>query len=209
MPAQIKTDLRDVQKKFGLLRGTLAGLRQGVAEGLFHITRESFQKQASPEGAPWTPLSPRYSALKARLFPGKPILQARGALLRSLYRQVSGRQIIVGSNLPHAAAHNWGFLGSESVKAHTRRVKGRDVFETTSELVEVFGTDEFGDETSDVRRRKRRRKIASGLGQVKAHQRKMRIPARPFLPKPETAEREAARLADEILQDAIRKHGAG
>ncbi len=41
--------------------------------------------QFESEGEPsWAPLSPRYAARKARRFPGKPILQATGAMMESL-----------------------------------------------------------------------------------------------------------------------------
>jgi len=189
MPVQIKADFSDVRKKLGILQENLrAALLQGIAEGVFAITRQSFERQASPEGARWAALSGRYAIWKARRFPGRNILQARGALIRSLFRSVEENQVVVGANLPYAAAHQYGFSGTVNVGSFVRQVKSRDV------------RGKLG---------RKRPVVAEGIGAVRAHSRSANLPARPFLPAPETAEREAAQLADEILEDAIRKAGAG
>ena len=49
------------------------------------ILYSEIEHQFSSEGEPaWAPLSPRYAARKARRYPGKPILQATGAMMDSL-----------------------------------------------------------------------------------------------------------------------------
>jgi len=173
MSVRITTDLSDVQRKLGILPEHLqAALLEGIAEGLFAMTRGSFEQQQSPEGQRWAPVSPRYSIVKARMFPGRNILYARGGLFRSLYREVQGNRAVVGSNLPYASAHQLGLTGVVRVAAHRRRVSGKD-------------------------------------RQVRAHSRQANLPARPFLPKPETAEQEAKRLGEEIIQAAIDKVDGG
>lgn len=157
MTLRIKVDLRDVAAKLGLLRANLKlALLQGIAEGIFQMARRSFDQQASPEGAPWVPLSPRYAGLKARLFPRKPILQAHGILLRSLFRGVEGDQAIIGSSLPYAAIHQFG--GAAGRRGPFKKKGGK----------------------------------------------RAQIPARPFMPQLATAEAEAVRLAEEILEQAVR-----
>ena len=143
MGMRIKVDISDLSKKLGVTQQTLhRGLVEGIAEGLFEVSRRSFQEQRSPEGVPWAPLSPGYSQVKARLFPGRPILQRTRWLFRSLFREAQGNLAIVGSNVAYAPFPQVG----------------------TSKM-----------------------------------------PARPYLPSPETAEREAQRLGEEIVEDAIRR----
>jgi len=188
MAVKISVDFEDVRSKLGILQENLKlALLAGIGEGIFAMARQSFETQASPEGERWAALSGRYAVWKARRFPGRNILQARGALIRSLFRSAEEDRVIVGANLPYAAAHQYGFAGTVSVGSSVRRVKSRDV---RGKVV------------------RKRPVIAQGIGIVRAHSRQMNLPARPFLPRPETAEREAQRLAEEILQDAIRQAGA-
>jgi phage virion morphogenesis protein len=147
-------DIREAQRVLGALEETVAaGLREGIADGIFAMTRDSFERQASPEGAAWAPLSPKYLLRKQKRWPGRNILQFSGAMLRTLIREVQGNLVIVGSNLPYAPVHQFG----------SKKKSGR------------------------------------GSG----------IPARPWLPSEETAAREAQRLGEEILEDAIRQAGGG
>ncbi len=118
MPTRAIADFDDARRKLGLLRGTLRGaLAQGIAEGLFQETRESFEEQRSPEGQAWAPLSLRYGMLKAKLFPGRPILQARRTLLRSLFREAQGTRAIVGSNQVYSGIHQYGGMAGRGRKA--------------------------------------------------------------------------------------------
>lgn len=48
--------------------------------------REQFDTQGGFAGKEWAPLSPDYAARKAVMFPGKPILQATGALKQAASR---------------------------------------------------------------------------------------------------------------------------
>jgi hypothetical protein len=42
-----------------------------------------FETEGAFAGAPWAALNPRYAAIKATMFPGKPILQAAGGIRRA------------------------------------------------------------------------------------------------------------------------------
>jgi len=115
MPAQVKVDISDAIKKLGGLQQNLKkALLVGVAHEIFLMSRASFDRQASPEGAAWAPLSPRYAGTKARLFPGKGILQRRGGLLRSLFETVEGNTATIGATMPYAAIHQFGGVAGRS-----------------------------------------------------------------------------------------------
>jgi hypothetical protein len=45
--------------------------------------RQQFQSEGGFGGSKWAPLSPLYAQFKARVYPGKPILQATGAMRRA------------------------------------------------------------------------------------------------------------------------------
>lgn len=57
-----------------------------------------WKRQVNPTtGAPWSQLSPRYSAWKNNRFPGEPILRATGTMLDASYIFTKGDQFLVRS----------------------------------------------------------------------------------------------------------------
>lgn len=88
---------------------------------------------------------------------GRAILIKTGRLKRGVKRfKADWDSIIVGNDVPYAGIHNDGFKGTESVRAFTRKLKARNVS-------------------------RGKKKIASGVGFVKAHTRKMNMPRRRFI----------------------------
>lgn len=87
------------------------------------------------------------------------------------------KAFISTGNLAHATIHQHGFSGSESVGAYTRKVKSRDI-------------------------RKGRKIIARGIGQVKAHSRQMKMPARPYIGFPPDAQ---ARVVQDIEEELAKR----
>lgn len=85
------------------------------------------------------------------LLAGGKTLVDRGHLRGSITHNADGSSVEVGSNLVYAAVHQAGFDGPVVVKAHSRAFKM------------VFGHP------------------YSGVAEVRSHQRKMNMPARPFL----------------------------
>lgn len=77
-------------------------------------------------------------------------------LLKSITYTYDHASIEIGTNVKYAGVHQFGFSGSVSVRSHTRKVKSRDV-------------------------REKKKIIATGIGFVRSHTRRMNIPARPFL----------------------------
>lgn len=150
MSVRISANLEEVQAKFGILASTLkkailTGLAAG--SGIVLMVRHAFEQQKSPEGATWPPLTKKYATLKARLFPGRPILYRRGALRATIFGEVQGDTAVIGSPMLYSLIHQFGGRAGRGHKAN--------------------------------------------------------IPARPFLPTPATAEKEALILANEIVQDSI------
>lgn len=87
-----------------------------------------------------------------------------GTLRRSINRKVElrGSNVVgtVGTNVEYAAAHEYGFDGEVTVRAHVRRVASRT-------LTELRGT--------------RRRMSVQGVAFVKEHTMHMHVPERSFL----------------------------
>lgn len=109
-----------------------------------------------------------------------------GDLRRSITRgadgnvyRLSGNKLVMGTNLPYAAAHEYGFHETVQISAHTREVKA--VFGRASGVVRQF---------------------------VSAHSRKMNLRERPFL-RPAVkdslpgARSIIQRLANEALREAV------
>lgn len=86
---------------------------------------------------------------------GKTLIKS-GRLMASISRKAYRDRAEVGTNAVYAAIHQFGFEGTVGVRAHRRKVRSRDV-------------------------REGKRIKARGVGFVRAHERDMKVPARPFL----------------------------
>lgn len=102
----------------------------------------------------------------------------------------------VFNNVPYMAAHNSGYSGTVYVRAHVRRIMGK----------EKVGTGRFS-----IKTRKERMKtvsVVTGSSFVKGHTRKMDLPKRKFMPESMTdspvltkaLERELAKGLNQIFQ---------
>ncbi len=140
---------------------------QGIAE---RFADDNFQGQAWQGTSPWRKLK---NGAKDNSFGRKSqgILIGTGRLRRSVRTVKTGRWAFTfASDAPYAQAHNEGFTGNVSVRAHKREQKG---------IVSVASI-----------KTKKSRNIETGIGtiDVQAHTRKMNLPARQFMP---TARRES------------------
>lgn len=89
------------------LAAKLADLHDPLAEMgemLVASTHARFGQGVTPEGAPWAPLAPSVVAQKK----GPGILRESFHLQGSIRYQVSGDELRVGTDLPYAAAHQFG-----------------------------------------------------------------------------------------------------
>jgi len=105
----------------------------------------------------------------------------------------------MGSNIPYAPFHEFGFKGEQRVKAHTRIVR-----QVNSKGADIDPRRVFRDDKGnfigfrDTRGRANQRKVAhSFTQQVKAHRRRINYTGRPFL-------RPALELTKESIGLAVR-----
>jgi phage gpG-like protein len=99
---------------------------------------------------------------------GTPLVKT-GALRSANYYTTQQGQVTIKNNMPYAKAHNEGFKGTISIKAHSRNTYGK---------IKV-GTGKFNKNGSE-----RTKTLTQKTGQngVKAHTRKVDIPQRQFMP---------------------------
>lgn len=85
-----------------------------IADRLVHVERRQFASEGKSSSGGWAPLSPKYAAWKAQHYPGQPILQREGHLVRSLTRRPLGIERIepqeawLGSAVTYGAYHQRG-----------------------------------------------------------------------------------------------------
>jgi phage virion morphogenesis protein len=72
-------------------------------------TRGRFDTETAPDGTPWRPLNPRYAAQKARGRRNLTGILKRSGLLRDGITYVASKtELVIGSNRPYAAIHQFG-----------------------------------------------------------------------------------------------------
>jgi phage virion morphogenesis protein len=107
--AKISVNFDEVRRKLGpLTAGVKRAILVAIGDRIAYAARAAFESESTPEGAAWPALSEPYGSVKAKLFPNKPILQRRGTLQRSIFSEVQGDTVVIGSPLVYAAIHQWG-----------------------------------------------------------------------------------------------------
>lgn len=89
---------------------------EAIANRFVAVERRHFRAEGGDKGSTgkWAPLSPRYAAWKARHYPGKPILERSGELLRSLtvrpldVEVILPDRMVIGSAVAHGRYHQAG-----------------------------------------------------------------------------------------------------
>ena len=97
------------------------------------------------------------------------ILIKTGKLRAATYFTTQAGQATIKNHMPYAKAHNEGFSGDVSVKAHTRNRYGKT----------KVGTGKY---TKSGKERTKTMTMKTGESTVKAHTRKMNLPQRQFAP---------------------------
>lgn len=121
-----------------------------------------------------------------------------GTLRRSINRQVQAIsstkvQGIVGTNVPYAGVHEYGYHGTVFVPEHTRRIT------TAAKTGLTYAKAKIGPIGS------KRTRYIQGMATVKGHSMKMNIPERPFLrPSLEETIEEARELLRIALLEAAK-----
>lgn len=82
---------------------------EDIGEYIVRATRDRAARQVSPEGTPWSPLSPRYQRYKQRKRPGVPMLKFDFHMLGDrFFSQIEGGDLLIGSTAPQAAIQHFG-----------------------------------------------------------------------------------------------------
>lgn len=156
---------------FGMLAAKYRKLRGQLPLEVSNIAANEFKDNFKREGYRGDGGSTvKWKARKSKQKGSKRgILTKSGRLRRSIRPAPTGGDARVITDVPYAQAHNEGFEGTVSVKAHkrTRYAKVKE------------GTGVFSIKTR--KEKKRTKKVKAGTGKVKAHRRRMNIPARPFM----------------------------
>ncbi|MEI2806244.1 MAG: phage virion morphogenesis protein [Albidovulum sp.] len=153
---------------------------QAVGNLLVASVGRNFQREAGPDGAPWTPLRPATIRKRQRRgLSGLAILRERGRLAGSIFHQVEegGVRIGVPSGIRYGAIHQFG--GTIDMAPRTGRIYRRQ-----------FADGSFG------RRFAKKKNKTSVATEVVVGAHRITIPARPFLgigPEDEADIIEAAR----------------
>ena len=90
-----------------------------IGETLVNSHQERWRLEQSPDGEPWAPLSEDYAEWKRRKRPNAGILVFDDLLRGQLAYVVSGDVLLVGTNRPYGARHQFGFDGPDALGRHT------------------------------------------------------------------------------------------
>lgn len=112
----------------------------------------------------------------------------KGSLRAGNYYTTQPGQVTLKNNMPYAKVHNEGFQGTVSIQAYTR-----NKYTKTKK-----GTGKF---TKTGKERQQTVTYKSGSSQVRAHQRKMNVPKRQFMP---TNENDSPVLNNAITRQVAR-----
>jgi phage gpG-like protein len=148
-----------------------------LADELLRYTRDEFPRMARNKALRFIDGNFRAQGWQGRTFnkwkpnrKGTTVLVDKGNLRRSFGSEIGPFMVRIYSSSPYARVHNRGFNGTVSVKGYTR-------FKYEQARV---GTGRY---TKSGTERTRRVDVLTGTTQVKAHQRRVSIPKRQFMPE--------------------------
>ena len=152
--ATIEFDYRDALNRLLAIETTLTDpteMLRDMGEELRDIHRDRFRAQTSPSGVPWVPLKPWYQESKPRN--QNRILTLFGLLKNTLRYQISGSDLLFGTDRPYGAIHNFGgIIKPKTAKA--LNVGGRPVKQVTIPQREWLGVSEpEGERLLEIARR--------------------------------------------------------
>lgn len=109
----VQLDDKNFQRSIRRLRGGVDDkqLWAAMGEKLLRSHRSRFNREEAPDGSKWQPRSSASEEIRRR---GKPkpkhhsILKHQGRLSQTLRYQASHSQLLLGSDLPYAAIHQFG-----------------------------------------------------------------------------------------------------
>lgn len=157
-----------LRPRFRKVREELPLQLAAVAQNFFV---DSFQRQGWYDGLTLKRWKPRKGERWRRKKKGRRgnrgILINTGRLRRSIkIRSARFQKIVIATDVAYAAAHNYGYKGTVSVRSHTRRRYGREKEEYT---------------TKTGKQSTRQKKVVKSSFTVRQHTRKMSMPQRQFM----------------------------
>lgn len=162
----------------------LLDLPDKMGKAIVNWSKNRFRTQSWADGGDF-PWKPRKRGAKRSV--GRAILIDTGRLRRSIrIIRTTKHSVTIGSDVPYADAHNEGFTGTVTVKAHHRRTFGK---------VEVY---------SIKTQKKRKVKAQTGIGMVSEHKREMNIPRRRFLGESKDMNAMLARLIESEISKVLK-----
>ena len=75
------------------------------AEGAKYYSNQAFASQGGVFGGRWASLSPRYAAIKAVLYPGRPMMVRTGKMQDSFTYAASSKEVLIGNSAPQFKYH--------------------------------------------------------------------------------------------------------
>jgi len=150
----------------------------------FFLDRFRYQNWLGYSTEPW-----QQRRTNSRRNKGRALLVQSARLKRSIrITRISGLTATIGTDVPYARAHNEGFKGTVSVKAHTRNRFSK----------EKIGSGKF---TKKGKERMKTIQRISGSGEVQAHTRRVNLPRRQFIGRSPVLEKQMQRkLQAELLK---------
>lgn len=160
---------------WGVLRPRFRKVREELPLQMAAVAQNffvgSFQRQGWYDGLTlkrWTPRKgEKWRRKKKGRRGNRAILVKTGRLRRSIkIRSARFQKIVIATDVDYAAAHNYGYKGTVSVRSHTRRRYNREKEEYT---------------TKTGKQRTRTNKVVKSSYTVRQHTRKMNLPQRQFM----------------------------
>lgn len=160
---------------WGALRPRFRKVREELPQQLAAVAQnffvDSFQRQGWYDSLTLKRWKPRKGERWRRKKKGRRgnrgILDKTGRLRRSIkIRSARFQKIVIATDVAYAAAHNYGYKGTVSVRSHTRRRYGREKEEYT---------------TKTGKQSTRQKKVVKSSYTVRQHTRKMNLPQRQFM----------------------------
>ena len=157
-----------LRPRFRKVREELPLQMAAVAQNFFV---DSFQRQGWYDSLTLKRWKPRKGERWRRKKKGRRgnrgILTKTGRLRRSIkIRSARFQKIVIATDVAYAAAHNYGYKGTVSVRSHTRRRYGREKEKYT---------------TKTGKQSTRQKKVVKSSYTVRPHTRKMNLPQRQFM----------------------------
>jgi len=118
----VAIDDREIQaalKRLVKATGDLTPAMKNIGEYMVQATEQRFDSETGPDGQKW----PEVSAATRERKKHPKVLTESHRLRGSIHPEAGKDSVEVGTNVPYAAIHQFGFYGQVNIPAHTRLIK--------------------------------------------------------------------------------------